>query len=159
MHNTWRLTFSDIGREGDIHFYHQKKGSHFINELKRMMGLCCFIFFLIHPFMCGDSYPHSPPPPQLLVVSHVAVMLLLLLFTTGRLTLIFALPWLSVLCWLLFTSCPSFPPPCPPLSLSVPSIVLVWPVTIYFTLFLIFILTSPPLPHLPPLLPFSPSFF
>lgn len=123
-----------------------------------MMGLCCFIFFLIHPFMCGDSYPHSPPPPQLLVVSHVAVMLLLL-FTTGRLTLIFALPWLSVLCWLLFTSCPSFPPPCPPLSLSVPSIVLVWPVTIYFPLFLIFILTSPPFPHLPPLLPFSPSFF
>lgn len=83
-----------------------------------MMGLCCFIlidlfiylFYLILPFHVQRlvSSP-PPPPPQLLVVSHVAVMLLLLLllFTTGRLTLIFALPWLSVLCWLLFTSCPS----------------------------------------------------
>lgn len=80
-----------------------------------MMGLCCFIYFLlIHPVMFGDLYPHSLPPPQLLVVSHVAVMLLL--FTTGCLTLIFALPWLSVLCWLLFTSCPS-----PPSSMSLPS--------------------------------------
>lgn len=62
--------------------------------------------------MFRDSYPH-PPPSQLLVVSHVAVMLLL--FTTGRLTLIFALPWLSVLCWLLFTSCPSHSLPLCPL--------------------------------------------
>lgn len=118
----------------------------------RMMGLCCFpFFFLIHPLMFEDSYPHPLCPPQLLVVSHVAVMLLL--FTTGRLTLIFALPWLSVLCWLLFIFCLSLRPP-PPNPLC-PSIVLVWPVTIisrFFNIHFDLPSPSPPFPSLPPFL-------
>lgn len=123
-----------------VHLHHQKKGSHFINEISRMMGLCCFsilFIFFIHLLMFGDSYPHSLPPSQLLVVSHVAVMLL---FTTGCLTLIFALPWLSVLCWLLFTSCLS-----PPSSLLH---CLCLTCNDLFHAFLIFILT-PLLPRLP----------
>lgn len=108
----------------------------------------CFIFIILSSFTfvhIWSLYRCCPAPSQLLVISHVAVMLLfllLLLFTTECLTLIFALPWLSVLCWLFF-----FPPP------LCPSIVSVWLVTI-FTYFL-FVLISmwPALPHLPPFPP------
>lgn len=111
--------------------------------------------------------PHSLPPPQLLVVSHVAVMLLLL-FITERLMLIFALPWLSVLCWLLFTSF-SFHAPRPllPLSLPLHRLRLICNVLFhaFFSFsFFIFILTSlspspsPPSSLFPSLLlPLSPS--
>lgn len=85
-----------------------------MNELKDDGSLLLYrLLFSSSTPSCPETHTPPPPPlPQLLVVSHVAVMLLL--FTTGRLTLIFALPWLSVLCWLLFTSCP--PVPRPPLS-------------------------------------------
>lgn len=154
------LTCIDSGVEGGGYpFSPAEERFPLYKWTERMMGLCCFIYFLlIHPVMFGDLYPHSLPPPQLLVVSHVAVMLLL--FTTGRLTLIFALPWLSVLCWLLFTSCPSPPSsmslPCPSLS---PLHCLRLTCNDLFHAFLIFILTSPPLPISLPLLLFSPSFF
>lgn len=103
------------------HARHRKKGSHFINDQKGWWVSVALpfnnLFFSSSTFSCMET-PHSLPPPQLLVVSHVAVMLLLL-FITERLMLIFALPWLSVLCWLLFTSF-SFHAPRPLLPLSLP---------------------------------------
>lgn len=150
MHNTKH--FVKLEEEGISFIYHQKYGSHFINELKGWWASCFVFFSLINPFMCRDLYPHSPPPPQLLVVSHVAVMVLLLLFTTGRLMLIFALPWLSVLCWL-FTSSP--PSPCSPSPLCSQHCLCLTCNNLFHAFFLIFILNLPS----PISLPFSPSFF
>lgn len=129
-HNQVDFTFSKMYRHEQsgrrwwwCHARHQKKGSHFINDQKGWWVSVALpfnnLFFSSSTFSCMET-PHSLPPPQLLVVSHVAVMLLLLLFITERLMLIFALPWLSVLCWLLFTSF-SFHAPRPLLPLSLPS--------------------------------------
>lgn len=107
-----------------------------------MMGLCCFrfIYFSSSTLSCLEA--HSLPPP---VVSHIAVMLLLL-FTTGRLTLIFALPWLSVLC----VSVVVYIPSSPSLSLHCPHLTCNY---LFHALFFSNIHFDFPLPPSPPLSP------
>lgn len=75
-----------------------------------MMGL---LLYFSHPPVYVQRLTSSfPPPPLRLVVVHVAVMVLLL-FTTERLMLIFALPWLSVLLVVVHIISCSPSPPCP----------------------------------------------
>lgn len=123
-----------------------------------MMGLCCFIlfFFLIHPFHVRrlvSSPPSSSTAPiglscccNVVVVVYHWTFDANLCFALALCPLLVVVHILSVLPSSLSLLSPSAPPP---------SIVLVWPVTIYFTLFLkiiIFDLPSPsssPLPLLP----------
>lgn len=143
-----------MGEGGRSNGTTRSKGSHFINELKGWW-VSCFIF-LIHPFYVQrDSYPHSPSPLRL-VVFHVAVMLLL--FTTERLMLIFALPWLSVLLVVvvyIVSSCSPFP-----LCSSIVSIVTCnkWFHAFFFFFLNIHFEPSPPSPSLSPFLLLSLLF-
>lgn len=107
---------------GGVHFHHQKKGSHFINELKGWWvsaAFSIFFFFLIHPFMFGDSPPSSSTAPSgLSCCCNVVVVY----HWTSDANLCFAL----ALCPLFVGCClhplrPSLPH-IPTLSLSVPSL-------------------------------------
>lgn len=101
-----------------------------------MMGLCCFFFFFSSTlFMCGDSYPHpssSPTAPSGL--SCCCNVVVVVYHWTFDANLCFALALCPLLVVVHILSV--LPSSLSLLSLSVPpTIVLVWPVTIYFTLF------------------------